>query len=64
MKTKDSKDGKLHEHCKSKSCFCGGHNVNNKKKNKKHHSTACRLLYRKGRQKDNLKILEANANIT
>jgi hypothetical protein len=44
MKAKDPKNRS------KKDCVCGGHNLNNVKKNKKHNSTHKRLLRRKLRR--------------
>jgi hypothetical protein len=38
------------EHCKSKACWCGGHNASNAKRSKTHHSTRARLLVRAARK--------------
>ncbi len=38
------------EHCKQKSCCCGGHNASNAKKSKTHNSTKNRLLVRDTRK--------------
>lgn len=41
--------------CRSKKdCICGGHNTNNPKSNKRHHSTKIKLLRRKLRNIKNI----------
>jgi hypothetical protein len=47
--SKESKDGKRWMHSRWKNCLCGGHNHNNPKRSKTHHSTRSRMLTRKAR---------------
>ncbi len=46
------------ENRSEKYCVCGGHNANNPKSNKHHHSTRSRLAHRRSRQPVDLSAQE------